>query len=98
MFQSGNQPNTAPAYAERTNFKEMVMLGNEAMAGNDSRARALRARVLWWMARRAYRVLRNGLRRLDRVWAQDVAREQLRALNDRMLRDIGLQRGEIDGL
>jgi uncharacterized protein YjiS (DUF1127 family) len=63
-----------------------------------ARARRQRSRVVWLVARRALRALRRWLRGRERLWAQKAAREQLHALNDRMLRDVGLHRAQIDGL
>ena len=38
------------------------------------------------------------LRRLFQAWAATRTRAELRALSDRALRDIGLERGQIDSL
>jgi hypothetical protein len=82
----------------RKTFKEIDMPGIQDTLHINRRARALRARALWLVARRAHRALRHWLRRQERAWQQDAAREQLRGLSDRMLRDIGLHRSQIDGL
>ena len=74
------------------------MLASRNRAQMDLQVRRMRARVLWWFARRILRGLGRQLARLENAWQQDVAREQLRHLSDRMLRDVGLQRSEIDGL
>jgi len=74
------------------------MLGYEVRSQIELRARHMRARMLWWMARRLLRAVRRHRSRLEGSWQQDAAREQLRNLSDRMLRDVGLHRSEIDGL
>jgi uncharacterized protein YjiS (DUF1127 family) len=74
------------------------MLRTYEMAGRRHRARQMRSRMMGWMARRELRALRSWLRRRERLWAQDVARQQLTRLSDHMLRDIGLRRFEIDGM
>lgn len=40
----------------------------------------------------------NPVRELYRAWRAARARNELRALSDRMLKDIGLNRGEIESL
>jgi uncharacterized protein YjiS (DUF1127 family) len=79
-------------------FKETDMIGSGEITRIERQARDARARALWLAARRAHRALRRWLRRQERAWQQDAAREQLRGLSDRMLRDIGLHRSQIDGL
>jgi uncharacterized protein YjiS (DUF1127 family) len=74
------------------------MLNYEEMSMNERRARSLRARMFWLLARRAVRALHLRVRELERSWQRDAAREQLRGLSDRMLRDIGLRRADIEGL
>lgn len=42
--------------------------------------------------------LARGLLRIRDAWVAARARDELRALSDRTLKDIGLHRGEIDAL
>ena len=46
----------------------------------------------------ALRALRQGWLRLHAAWNAERARNELRALSDRTLKDIGLHRSQIDSL
>jgi uncharacterized protein YjiS (DUF1127 family) len=63
-----------------------------------ARAQRARAQAVSALAVSAARALWNQGRKLQRAWAIERTRAQLRALNDRTLRDIGLHRGQIDSL
>ena len=46
----------------------------------------------------ALRLLRQACLRAHRAWSGARARDELRTLSDRTLKDIGLSRGQIDSL
>ena len=74
------------------------MLSEELRMRAERRARALRSRVMARIARNLWRAAVRARRRVEQGWQQDVERSQMRRLSDRMLRDIGLRRADIDGL
>ena len=74
------------------------MQSEEVRMRAERRARALRSRVVARIARNLWRTAAGALRRVEQDWQQDVERSQMRRLSDRMLRDIGLRRADIDGL
>jgi uncharacterized protein YjiS (DUF1127 family) len=63
-----------------------------------ARARHARAETVSALAASAARVLWNQGLRLRRAWMVVRTRSELHALSDRMLRDIGVSRDQIDSL
>ena len=59
------------------------------------RARRLRNRALQILARKALAGFRAWKRRRGDALHRAIASRELRSLSDRMLRDIGLQRGDL---
>jgi uncharacterized protein YjiS (DUF1127 family) len=73
----------------------MTLEEQQAVIAHAQRARAEAVSAL---AVSAARALWNQGRKLQRAWAVERTRAQLRTLNDRTLRDIGLHRDQIDSL